>query len=427
MHEKSVSQLLLEISDASTGKLDKETSLLSDELSGRRELVNLLDAEPLLDYLVQNGVLDGVEKEEVLKEEENTKQNLLLLKLVETRPNGVKLFTNVMRQTGQHYLANLVDDGIRIKALSGSGYLSKSRHKGQVELKIRVKSMKLQQPIFKTVSELLHKDWISLEDIQTRLSSIKKFQSQSQRSSMVDRIPSQRCSYTEPAAAAQPAAMETDEDSEERGCCFCCCCCCAPRKSKSSKKAVAPEPNDLGEPVLTADNSNVNATPVGDVAVVGPGNVIVTCQPQRKLSACQDIRLTYIRNGNGSLKQKRDDSVENLRNVANNIQEKCLDLYAALSDTSAPVHVNLLRYLEQERGILSLSTNSGDFLEILCICTKPDHITQLQADNLSGRLTAELERILTAPEVLQPLGILGVKLEIEVNEDDLEVAGQELA
>lgn len=126
MHEKSVSQLLLEISDASTGKLDKETALLSDELSGRRELVNLLDAEPLLDYLVQNGVLDGVEKEEVLKEEENTKQNLLLLKLVETRPNGVKLFTNVMRQTGQHYLANLVDDGIRIKALSGSGKTFKS-------------------------------------------------------------------------------------------------------------------------------------------------------------------------------------------------------------------------------------------------------------------------------------------------------------
>lgn len=121
MHEKSVSQLLLEISDASTGKLDKETTLLSDELSSRRELVNLLDAEPLLDYLVQNGVLDGEEKEEVLKEEENFKQNLLLLKLVETRPNGVKLFTNVLRQTGQHYLANLVDDGIRIKALSGSG------------------------------------------------------------------------------------------------------------------------------------------------------------------------------------------------------------------------------------------------------------------------------------------------------------------
>lgn len=76
---------------------------------------------------------------------------------------------------------------------------------------------------------------------------------------------------------------------------------------------------------------------------------------------------------------------------------------------------------------MNLSVSSGDFLEVLCICTKPDHITQLQDDWSSGRLTAELEKILTTPEVLLPLGISGVKLEVEVNENDLDAARQELA
>jgi|SRR6218665_1256067 len=95
-------------------------------ISSRREMVNLLDAEPLLAYLVQNGVLSSDERNDILNSEDDTvKQNMLLLKFIETRPNGMKLFTNVLRTTGQHYLANLVDDGIRIKALSSSGEFSR--------------------------------------------------------------------------------------------------------------------------------------------------------------------------------------------------------------------------------------------------------------------------------------------------------------
>lgn len=102
--------------------LDKEPD--TGGISSRREMVNLLDAEPLLAYLVQNGVLTSDERNDILNEDDTVKQNILLLKFIETRPNAVKLFTNVLRQTGQHYLANLVDDGIRIKALSSSGEFS---------------------------------------------------------------------------------------------------------------------------------------------------------------------------------------------------------------------------------------------------------------------------------------------------------------
>ena len=50
--------------------------------------------------------------------------NLALLKHVETNGKpALNLFVNALRQTGQHHLANLLDDTQRIKALSGSGTL----------------------------------------------------------------------------------------------------------------------------------------------------------------------------------------------------------------------------------------------------------------------------------------------------------------
>jgi len=95
----------------------------SNPLSERREIVNLLDAEPTLDYLVQNGVLTSLDVVEIGDERDTTRQNRSLLDRVESRKDvsGVQLLTNVLRLTGQHYIANLLDDGERIKALSGSG------------------------------------------------------------------------------------------------------------------------------------------------------------------------------------------------------------------------------------------------------------------------------------------------------------------
>jgi len=92
-------------------------------LSERRDIVNLLDAEPTLDYLVQNGVLTSAEVAEISVERDTSRQNRSLLDHVESRKDlsAVQLLTNVLRLTGQHYIANLLDDGERIKALSGSG------------------------------------------------------------------------------------------------------------------------------------------------------------------------------------------------------------------------------------------------------------------------------------------------------------------
>lgn len=130
MHERNFpGMVLLDVSSTCPGHSTLETTeppsssfKVQQELRNRHELIEFLDSEPLFDYLVQNGVLTRQDVADILVEEDSSRQNSLLLKYVEShQPNGVQLFTNVLRQTGQHYLANLLDDGARIKALSGSG------------------------------------------------------------------------------------------------------------------------------------------------------------------------------------------------------------------------------------------------------------------------------------------------------------------
>jgi len=79
-----------------------------------------------LDYLIQNGVLTLSDVAEISGEQDTSRQNRSLLERVELRKDvsSVQLLTNVLRLTGQHYIANLLDDGERIKALSGSGGFS---------------------------------------------------------------------------------------------------------------------------------------------------------------------------------------------------------------------------------------------------------------------------------------------------------------
>lgn len=95
----------------------------SMEPKARREIIELIDPEPTFDYLVLHGVLTRDDVSDIVQELEPSRQNKKLLELVEARSEvaGVQLLTNVLRLTGQHYLANLLDDGARIKALSGSG------------------------------------------------------------------------------------------------------------------------------------------------------------------------------------------------------------------------------------------------------------------------------------------------------------------
>jgi len=217
---------------------------------------------------------------------------------------------------------------------------------------ISIKSMKLAQDSFRTVAALLHKDWISLEDIQMKISSLKRHHSMSQRSSMI--IENKQSSALLLNSGAELAPVVEIDDN--RVCCF--CCCCQPRQStkRDNYKPVDTSSNDL----VIANNANANFNSNIIQGSCEQVSLVVTCQPRGSLSGSQEF-VTGTTNGGGGggegtlrkvtdqrvselrMREVRDSSVENLRSVADSIQSRSQQLYALLSDTSSPTHSHLLR------------------------------------------------------------------------------------
>jgi len=85
------------------------------------------------------------------------------------------------------------------------------------------------------------------------------------------------------------------------------------------------------------------------------------------------------------------------------------------------------RYFEQDRGVLVLGTDAGyDGLGVLCICTKLEHVIRLRDDFQSTKLANDLERIICTVDVLKALEVVGLKLGVQVNMEDLDGVKQEL-
>ncbi|PVD37096.1 hypothetical protein C0Q70_04089 [Pomacea canaliculata] len=122
-------------------------AMLTEPLSGRRNLVEGLDAKAILDYLTQHGVLDADTVQSLRSTDSMTQRNASLLQRVEEEGhNAVALFINALRQSGQLHLASSLDNTQRIKPMSGSGYWEKQRHKGQVTIQIKVNKFRIVVP-----------------------------------------------------------------------------------------------------------------------------------------------------------------------------------------------------------------------------------------------------------------------------------------
>lgn len=120
-------------------------------------------------------------------------------------------------------------------------------------------------------------------------------------------------------------------------------------------------------------------------------------------------------------------SVENLENVADTIRRKSDEFYEILRNTSSPIYVDLLKYFEQNRGVLVLSTNSDNGFEITNICTKMEQLEQFQRDHASGKLDRDVESCIVMDSVLERIGALGMRLVTKLDVEELELCEQELA
>jgi len=102
------------------------SDLVSDPLVNRRQAVEMLCLDrPLLDYLVQNGVLDKSQLDAINESAHDSvrqyplmtsaRRNLMVLGCVDSAGRrGLQLLLNALRFTGQYILANMIDIGHRI-------------------------------------------------------------------------------------------------------------------------------------------------------------------------------------------------------------------------------------------------------------------------------------------------------------------------
>lgn len=257
-------------------------------------------------------------------------------------------------------------------------------------------------PQLKAVSALLGTEWISLEDIQTKMSSLKR----SQRSSVAH--PDTLCIKSADDTVVTEAGTVDKKDR-----CWCCCCC---RKGSSTSTKKAAQKYELS-------NTNVNANP-GDVTLeqqmreLEKKDTVVTIQPGRIKSASVEC----VNFGDATI-GRFGSNMNSLRRAADSVQGRCTAIYNKINEPGTPLRIGIERYFEQDRGILVLNTESlgvGSGVTVVCICTLLEHAQKLREDQYK-RLTSDLERVISNAYGTP------VRLEVKVDDNELDLVELEMA
>jgi len=246
-------------------------------------------------------------------------------------------------------------------------------------------------PHLKSLCALLGTEWISLEDIQMKMSSLKR----THRSS---------------AGHHDISPVVEEAPPDERGCCWrCCCCCCycccCCRRSSHRQHPRKAEKYIVGNP---EGNICVQADPVAGEQK----SLVITYQPGRlKSTSTECISSTGGESDLGSL-----------RRAADAVHSHCATIYAAVGEVGSALRTDMVRYFEQDRGVLVLRVEclgGGSGTAICCICTRPEHVVRFR-DDRAEKLGADLEKVIHAAVGAR------VRLDMTIEDGDLELAELEL-
>jgi len=257
---------------------------------------------------------------------------------------------------------------------------------GQINVGLRIRSMQLPaDPHLKSLCALLGTEWISLEDIQMKMSSLKR----SHRSSSAHHDVS-------------PVMEETTQD--DHGCCWRCCCCCCHTSSRHRR------PRKAEKYIVGNTNSNVGVQ--AEPAASEQKSLVVTYQPGRlKSTSIECISSTGGESDLGSL-----------RRAADAVHCHCATIYVAVAEVGSPLRTNVERYFEQDRGVLVLRVESlggSGGAAICCICTRPEHVVRFREDR-AEKLAVDLEKVIHTAVGAH------VRLDMTLDDGDLELAELEL-
>ena len=236
----------------------------------------------------------------------------------------------------------------------------------------------------KISASLLNREWISLDDIKLRINELTEKQLQEKLN-----------------------ALE-DQDIEKNHKTYSCLCHCFIRMFQSRKK-VSEQNSKYISPSKTK-----------------PGIEFTTNGKSYDSQSTLYSSNIKLRSISGS-----KHSLSSLKCAAEHLQSKADAIYAHLRDSSTLSHAQLLRYFEQERGVLVLETTSVQHgLIVVNICTKREQLEGMRRDHANGKLNRDVEACIVngdGGDMLESVGVKALKLRTSIDREQLEIAEHELA
>ena len=303
---------------------------------------------------------------------------------------------------------------------------------GQLTLHIEMKALKFDQDAVYSLlksprKSAMSREWVSADDLRQRISQI--MDSQTKLSSM------QQFQFVE----------ACDDSSTKNTSCLCACFASLFSKNKNKEKAKA---NSQRSSSYINGDSNGNGhhsnhhLPIHPSPSLNNGNSRRGISPSRYISHTtthitssseQQQHQTVDSSNNKQppssslqeLNQSRT-SLENLRNLLDLFRQKTEDIHEVLQDSASKTRNGLIKYFEQDRGILVLDTEEGDGFDVRIICTKLENVESIRKDLVSGKLGRDLEKSIVTEEVLQRTGLLGIKIKAFIDQEEMEIVEQEL-
>ncbi|XP_046362114.1 uncharacterized protein LOC124139128 isoform X2 [Haliotis rufescens] len=454
-------------------------NMLKEQLLNREDLLESLDTEPIFDYLLQHGVLDKTAIDGICNEKTTKERNTALLQHLEgTGNNAVALFINALRQSGQLHLASTLDTSQRIKPIYGTGYWEKQRHKGQVMVKIQVKSVKVLVPNEETPDKRSR-----TREIYDVKMTPRRLHKSYDNMLMLD--PEEQPTPKPIRIVDYPYAKDEEEEDESIKPKKSCWCMCFPmfrsrRKTikekkyiekggpgKGSQNSQSPSREKLNPRPLSPTKQKMNSPSKGsNSGLTNPSDKALNGNSHsRTNSPLKDSRTEYKNSVNDQrTHSKRDhDNKENMDPVIMryNDQLELVELKRYSHKSSPKRHASsnsvmcekwkhdgkhyeekssefyglfdrdlknsCIKYFEQDRGTLILqifSDNQG--ITVFNICMTLDQVSNLHEDYTGGKLQQKLHSILMANGTIERLDVLDLDLAITIEDNQFDEATQEL-
>jgi hypothetical protein len=212
----------------------------------------------------------------------------------------------------------------------------------------------------------INREWISLEDLAMRMDQIQN------------------------PGLSTVAETEPAEPEEKKGSCLCLCFSGLFRKKEATDKASKYATNGRNG--------------------------------YRKQNMLEVARTQ----GQGSKSRSKEEEMENLRNLADTFKQKANIFYDILKDGESLSSQALVKYFEQERGVLVLDTDCAHGFMIVNICMRVEQLERLRKDYANGKLAKDIEGYVVTDNVLSQVGARGMKLQTVIDQEEFDIAEQEL-